>query len=46
MGNHFHMVIETTQPNLVVGMKWLLGTYCQDRGIPNNAFSGMPDFIG
>jgi putative transposase len=26
-GNHFHLVIETPQPNLVVGMKWLLGTY-------------------
>ena len=25
MGNHFHLVIET--PNLVVGMKWLSGTY-------------------
>ena len=27
MANHFHLVIETPQPNLVVGMKWLLGTY-------------------
>jgi REP element-mobilizing transposase RayT len=27
MGNHFHVVMETPQPNLVVGMKWLLGTY-------------------
>jgi putative transposase len=27
MPNHFHLVIETPQPNLVVGMKWLLGTY-------------------
>ncbi len=26
MGNHFHMVVETPQPNLVAGMKWLLGT--------------------
>src|SRR5213596_3488314 len=25
MGNHFHLVIETPQPNLVVGMKWFLG---------------------
>lgn len=25
--NHFHWVIETPQPNLVFGMKWLLGTY-------------------
>ncbi len=27
MRNHFHLVIETPQPNLVVGMKWLLGVY-------------------
>jgi REP element-mobilizing transposase RayT len=27
MTNHFHVVIETPQPNLVAGMKWLLGTY-------------------
>lgn len=25
--NHFHLVVETPQPNLVAGMKWLLGTY-------------------
>ena len=25
--NHFHLVIETPQPNLVAGMKWFLGTY-------------------
>src|SRR5579862_7306745 len=27
MSNHFHLVVETPQPNLVPGMKWLLGTY-------------------
>jgi REP element-mobilizing transposase RayT len=27
MSTHFHLVIETPQPNLVTGMKWLLGTY-------------------
>src|SRR5260370_42581702 len=27
MSNHFHLVIETPRPNLVPGMKWLLGTY-------------------
>ena len=27
MGNHFHLVAETPQPNLVQGMKWFLGTY-------------------
>ena len=25
--NHFHLVVETPQPNLVAGMKWFLGTY-------------------
>src|SRR3954454_14578555 len=29
MNNHFHLVLETPQPNLSVGMKWLLGTYTQ-----------------
>jgi REP element-mobilizing transposase RayT len=27
MPNHFHLIIETPQPNLSVGMKWFLGTY-------------------
>lgn len=27
MGNHFHLVVETPRANLVVGMKWFLGTY-------------------
>src|SRR6185503_11407990 len=27
MSNHFHLVIETPQANLVAGMKWLLGVY-------------------
>jgi REP element-mobilizing transposase RayT len=27
MRNHFHLVVETPQGNLVTGMKWLLGTY-------------------
>jgi REP element-mobilizing transposase RayT len=27
MRNHFHLVLETPQPNLVAGMKWFLGTY-------------------
>ena len=27
MSNHFHLVIETPNANLVAGMKWLLGTY-------------------
>jgi REP element-mobilizing transposase RayT len=31
MSNHFHLVVETPQPNLVAGMKWLLGTYTRRR---------------
>src|SRR5438477_5577975 len=27
MPYHFHLVLETPLPNLVAGMKWLLGTY-------------------
>ena len=27
MANHFHLIVETPRPNLVVGMKWLSGTY-------------------
>src|ERR1017187_10124042 len=27
MRNHFHLVLEAPQPNLVFGMKWLLGVY-------------------
>ena len=27
MGNHFHLVLETPQANLVAGMGWLLGTF-------------------
>ena len=27
MGNHDHLLLETPEPNLVAGMKWLQGTY-------------------
>ena len=27
MRNHFHLVVETPNGNLVAGMKWFLGTY-------------------
>lgn len=29
MGNHYHLLIQTPAPNLVLGMKWLQGTYTQ-----------------
>ncbi|MEY3896664.1 MAG: hypothetical protein RLZZ214_2184 [Verrucomicrobiota bacterium] len=29
MDNHFHLLLETPQANLVTGMQWLMGTYSQ-----------------
>ena len=29
MGNHYHLLVETAEANLVAGMKWLQGTYTQ-----------------
>ena len=29
MDNHYHMLLETPEANLVAGMKWLQGTYTQ-----------------
>lgn len=29
MGNHFHLLLETPKPNLVTGMKWLMGVFSQ-----------------
>ncbi len=29
MTNHYHLLMETPEPNLVAGMKWLQGTYTQ-----------------
>jgi REP element-mobilizing transposase RayT len=29
MGNHFHLLLETPEPNLVTGMKWMLGVFSQ-----------------
>ena len=27
MGNHYHLLVETPEPNLTIGMQWLQGTY-------------------
>ena len=40
MRNHFHLVLETPQPNLVFGMKWLLG----EKGIPNDSEAGRKQY--
>jgi len=29
MTNHYHLLLETPQPNVVAGMKWFQGTYTQ-----------------
>jgi len=29
MGNHFHLLLETPEPNVVAGMKWMLGVFSQ-----------------
>jgi hypothetical protein len=29
MGNHFHLLLETPEPNLVAGMKWFMGVFSQ-----------------
>jgi putative transposase len=29
LGNHYHLLLETPEANLVAGMKWLQGTYTQ-----------------
>jgi len=29
MSNHYHLLVETPEPNLVAGMKWFQGTYTQ-----------------
>ena len=44
MGNHFHVLLETPQPNLVAGMKWVLGVFSQGwnrrRGRRGHVFQG------
>ncbi len=29
MNNHYHLLLETPEPNLVAGMKWFQGSYTQ-----------------
>ena len=44
MRNHFHLVVETPEPNLVDGMSWLLSTYTirlnRRHGLAGHVFSG------
>jgi putative transposase len=44
MRNHFHLALETPEPNLSAGMKWLLGTWAarfnRQRGEAGRPFQG------
>lgn len=35
MGNHYHLLLETPEPNLVVGMQWLQATYSKRFNVAN-----------
>jgi putative transposase len=44
MSNHYHLLLQTPEPNLVAGMKWLQGTYTQRfnhrHGLRGHLFQG------
>src|SRR5260370_20118333 len=44
MGNHYHLLVETPEPNLVAGMKWLQGTYTQRYNLRHDLFGHL--FLG
>src|SRR5882757_6235851 len=44
MPDHFHLVVETPQPNLVAGMKWMMGAYAIRVNRRHNQFG--PLFTG
>ncbi len=41
MGNHYHMLVETPEGNLVAGMKWLQGTYTQRYNSRHSVFGHL-----
>ena len=41
MGNHYHLLVETPEPNLVAGMKWLQGTYTQRYNARHGCFGHL-----
>jgi putative transposase len=41
MANHYHLLLETPEANLVAGMKWLQGTYTQRHNIRNHTFGHL-----
>jgi putative transposase len=41
MGNHYHLLAETPEGNLVAGMKWLQGTYTQRYNSRHSVFGHL-----
>jgi putative transposase len=41
MGNHYHLLTETPEGNLVAGMKWLQGTYTQRYNARHKVFGHL-----
>jgi REP element-mobilizing transposase RayT len=41
MGNHYHLLVETPEGNLVAGMKWLQGTYTQRHNARHQMFGHL-----
>ena len=41
MGNHYHLLIETPEGNLVDGMRWLQGTYTKRFNIRHNQWGHL-----
>lgn len=42
MNNHFHLLLETPEANLVTGMKYLLGTFSQGEESAEESAGVMP----
>ena len=41
MGNHYHLLVETPEANLVAGMKWLQGAYTQRYNSRHSVFGHL-----
>lgn len=41
MGNHYHLLVETPEGNLVAGMKWFQGTYTQRYNSRHSVFGHL-----
>src|SRR4051812_45034791 len=42
MKNHYHLLLETPEGNLVAGMKWLQGTYTQRYNVRHALWPPLP----